>query len=218
MRRRDGLRLPGLAAILVIAAASVLLARQAPPKPQTPTAKPPPKAGAVRETITATAPIARSWTGDIDGMIKRRVIRVATTYNRTHYFIDRGVQRGAVYEAFKLFEDELSPAHKTPQAAGARRPHPAGEPMDRLNKGLFALASYNAGPARVRQLRREAEKRGLDPNVWFNNVERIASERIGRETVQYVANIYKYYIAYRLVLEEREERGRDKGAGPGGRN
>ncbi len=80
------------------------------------------------------------------------------------------------------------------------------EPMDRLNKGLFAFAAYNAGPGRVRQLRREAQRRGLDPNVWFNNVERIASERIGRETVTYVANIYKYYIAYRLAVEETEQR------------
>ncbi|MBL8201618.1 MAG: lytic transglycosylase F [Chromatiales bacterium] len=80
------------------------------------------------------------------------------------------------------------------------------EPMDRLNKGLFAFASYNAGPGRIRQLRREAEKRGLDPNVWFGNVEQIASERIGRETVTYVSNIYKYYVAYRLVLEEKERR------------
>ena len=80
------------------------------------------------------------------------------------------------------------------------------EPMDRLNKGLFAFAAYNAGPARVRQLRKEAQTRGLDPNVWFNNVERIASERIGRETVTYVSNIYKYYIAYRLALEEMEQR------------
>ena len=71
------------------------------------------------------------------------------------------------------------------------------EPMDDLNKGLFTFASYNAGPGRVRQLRKEAEKQGLDPNVWFGNVEQIASERIGRETVTYVANIYKYYIAYR---------------------
>jgi membrane-bound lytic murein transglycosylase MltF len=78
------------------------------------------------------------------------------------------------------------------------------EPMDKLNKGLFAFASYNAGPGRVRQLRREAEKRGLDPNVWFGNVDQIASERIGRETVTYVSNIYKYYVAYRLVLAQRE--------------
>jgi membrane-bound lytic murein transglycosylase MltF len=80
------------------------------------------------------------------------------------------------------------------------------EPMDALNKGLFTFASYNAGPARVRQLREAAAKRGLDPNVWFGNVEQIASERIGRETVTYVANIYKYYIAYRLVLEEKTRR------------
>jgi membrane-bound lytic murein transglycosylase MltF len=67
--------------------------------------------------------------------------------------------------------------------------HFKDEPMDNLNKALFAFASYNAGPGRIRQLRREAEKRGLDPNLWFGNVERIASERIGRETVTYVSNI-----------------------------
>jgi membrane-bound lytic murein transglycosylase MltF len=78
--------------------------------------------------------------------------------------------------------------------------------IDPLNKGLLTFASYNAGPGRVRQLRREAEKRGLDPNVWFGNVEQIASERIGRETVTYVSNIYKYYIAYKLVVEENERR------------
>lgn len=82
----------------------------------------------------------------------------------------------------------------------------AKEPMDDRNKMLFAFAAYNAGPARVRQLRKAAAARKLDPNKWFDNVERIASERIGRETVQYVANIYKYYVAYRLSLEEVSER------------
>jgi membrane-bound lytic murein transglycosylase MltF len=86
------------------------------------------------------------------------------------------------------------------------------QPMDDLNKGLFTFASYNAGPGRIRQLRREAEKRGLNPNVWFGNVERIASERIGRETVTYVSNIYKYYVAYRLIVEERERRDAAKAA------
>ena len=78
--------------------------------------------------------------------------------------------------------------------------------MDRLNKGLMTFAAYNAGPGRLRQLRREAEKRGLDPDVWFGNVEQIASERIGRETVTYVSNIYKYYIAYKLLTEEQARR------------
>ena len=85
-------------------------------------------------------------------------------------------------------------------------------PMDPLNRALFTFASYNAGPGRVRQLRREAEKRGLDPNLWFGNVEVIASERIGRETVTYVSNIYKYYVAYRLVVEEQERRATMKDA------
>jgi membrane-bound lytic murein transglycosylase MltF len=80
------------------------------------------------------------------------------------------------------------------------------EPMDRLNKGLMTFASYNAGPGRLAQLRRETAKRGLNPNVWFGNVEQVASERIGRETVTYVSNIYKYYIAYKLISEQRELR------------
>ena len=75
------------------------------------------------------------------------------------------------------------------------------EPMTDLNKVLFAFAAYNAGPSRVQQLRVEAEKRGLNPNIWFDNVERIAAERIGSETVQYVSNIYKYSVAYKLVME-----------------
>jgi membrane-bound lytic murein transglycosylase MltF len=82
----------------------------------------------------------------------------------------------------------------------------ANEPMDGVNKILFAFAAYNGGPGRVRQLRAEATSRGLNPNVWFNNVEHIAGERIGRETVQYVSNIYKYYVAYQLTLQEAEER------------
>jgi membrane-bound lytic murein transglycosylase MltF len=77
------------------------------------------------------------------------------------------------------------------------------EPMTKLDKVLFAFASYNAGPARVRQLRQEATKRGLDPNVWFQNVEYVAAEKVGQETVTYVSNIYKYYIGYRLMLESR---------------
>jgi len=86
------------------------------------------------------------------------------------------------------------------------------DPMDELNKGLMTLASYNAGPGRIRQLRREAAQRGLNPNLWFGNVERVVSERIGRETVQYVSNIYKYYVAYRLVTDREAARQQGKEA------
>ena len=89
-------------------------------------------------------------------------------------------------------------------------------PMDPVDKMLLAFASYNAGPAKVAQLRKEAKETGLDPNVWFNNVERIAAKRIGRETVQYVSNIYKYYVAYRLLADERQERERAKQLKPAG--
>ncbi|HXV60728.1 MAG TPA: lytic transglycosylase F, partial [Vicinamibacteria bacterium] len=76
----------------------------------------------------------------------------------------------------------------------------------RLDAALLAFASYNAGPGRVAQLRKEATEQGLDPNRWFNNVELIAAKRIGRETVQYVSNIYKYYLAYQLVMQQEELR------------
>ena len=82
----------------------------------------------------------------------------------------------------------------------------AKEPMTDTNKLLFAFAAYNAGPGRVHSLRMEAAQKGLDPNVWIDNVEMIAAARIGTETVTYVANIYKYYIAYKLVAEQDEER------------
>lgn len=76
--------------------------------------------------------------------------------------------------------------------------------VDDRNAMLFAIASYNAGPARVAKLRREARESGLDPNRWFGNVELVAARRIGRETVQYVANIFKYYLAYQMITRRAE--------------
>ena len=78
--------------------------------------------------------------------------------------------------------------------------------MDSTNKLLFAFASYNAGPARIAKLRKQAEAQGLDPNVWFRNVEYVAAKDIGQETVQYVSNIYKYYVAYRQVVALRQKK------------
>ena len=102
--------------------------------------------------------------------------------------LDRNIEAGAKYLRFILdryFE---------------------GAEMDNFDRHLFALAAYNAGPARVRALRREAAGMGLDPNRWLDNVEIVAARRIGRETVQYVANILKYYFAYRLVTERLVDR------------
>jgi membrane-bound lytic murein transglycosylase MltF len=80
------------------------------------------------------------------------------------------------------------------------------EPIDIVNRALFAIASYNAGPNKIQKLREEAKAEGLDPNRWVNNVELVAARRIGRETVQYVSNIYKYYLAYRMVTEKADQR------------
>lgn len=80
------------------------------------------------------------------------------------------------------------------------------EGMDEQNRTLFAMAAYNAGPGRIRALRAEAQKKGLDPHQWFNHVELVAARRVGHETVSYVRNIYKYYIAYKLQLETLEAR------------
>ena len=78
--------------------------------------------------------------------------------------------------------------------------------LDEQNSTLFSIAAYNCGAGRVAALRKEAVTKGLDGNVWFNNVELIAARRVGQETVVYVRNIYKYYVAYKLQLETLEAR------------
>jgi len=85
--------------------------------------------------------------------------------------------------------------------------------VDRLNTIFLALASYNAGQTRIRRLRRETAQKGLDPNVWLHNVELAVASEIGRETVQYVRNIYRYYLTFRRVeakSAQRAERSADR--------
>jgi membrane-bound lytic murein transglycosylase MltF len=74
--------------------------------------------------------------------------------------------------------------------------------IDPTNRTLFVFAAYNAGPSRITGLRKKASAMGLDPKVWFSNVELVAGQEIGQETVTYVGNIYKYYVAYKLALDE----------------
>lgn len=78
--------------------------------------------------------------------------------------------------------------------------------VEPLQSWFFALAAYNAGPAKVQNMRNLAEREGHDRNVWVDNVELIAERKIGRETVRYVRNIFKYYVAYRLAAEAGEQR------------
>lgn len=85
---------------------------------------------------------------------------------------------------------------------------------DPINQTLFTFAAYNAGPSRIRQLREEAARTGLDPDVWFGSVENVAAKRIGRQTVQYVSNIAKYYVAYKLASRHLEIRDGVRSEGP----
>ena len=84
----------------------------------------------------------------------------------------------------------------------------ASPDVDAWNQAALSLAAYNAGPRTIREARSDAAKMGLDPNVWFDNVEVAVGKRVGREPVRYVANIYKYFVAYRLLHDRREERAR----------
>ena len=89
--------------------------------------------------------------------------------------------------------------------------------FDDTNRTLFAFACYNAGPGRIRSVRKEAAARGHDPDQWFNNVELVAAEKIGAETTTYVRNIYKYYVAYRLMVDAEDARQKARGSvKPGG--
>jgi len=78
--------------------------------------------------------------------------------------------------------------------------------IDPLNKTLFTFASYNAGPNRIVRLRKKAQDDGLNPNKWFGNVELEVAKDVGQETVTYVGNIYKYYVAYKLTVQQKEEK------------
>jgi membrane-bound lytic murein transglycosylase MltF len=88
----------------------------------------------------------------------------------------------------------------------------AGAHFDETNRSLFAFACYNAGPGNITRMREEAAKRRLDPDKWFNNVEIVTAEKVGMQTTTYVRNIYKYYVAYKLMTEVEAERhkARDK--------
>ena len=85
------------------------------------------------------------------------------------------------------------------------------EDIDTLNRGLFAVAAYNAGPSRITRLRTKAAENGLDPNRWFGNVEVVVAQEVGREPVQYVSNIYKYYLAYSMIIDQERRKAEAKG-------
>jgi membrane-bound lytic murein transglycosylase MltF len=78
--------------------------------------------------------------------------------------------------------------------------------QERTAEELCRAGGGREGPGRLQELRNQAAKRGLDLNVWFKNVELIAAEKISRETVTYVSNIYKHYLAYKMITDQREER------------
>jgi len=82
--------------------------------------------------------------------------------------------------------------------------------IQRRNQVRFALASYNAGPAKINRARSLAKEMGLDPNRWFRNVEMAALQIIGQETVRYVSNINKYYVIYQQASESFDARQKEK--------
>ena len=90
--------------------------------------------------------------------------------------------------------------------------------FDELNRTLFAFASYNAGPNRIAKLRDVAGERGLDRDTWFDNVEVVVSEKVGRETTTYVRNIVKYYVSYKLTMALQEEQRKARDALSPGKN
>jgi membrane-bound lytic murein transglycosylase MltF len=83
--------------------------------------------------------------------------------------------------------------------------------IDQVNRTLFTFAAYNAGPNRIARLRKKAADQGLDPNKWFGNVELVVAQDVGQETVEYVGNIYKYYVAYKLAVEQKQLKEKAKG-------
>jgi membrane-bound lytic murein transglycosylase MltF len=92
-----------------------------------------------------------------------------------------------------------------------RRSFFASRQLDERERMAFVLAAYNLGPQRVQGMRAEARRRGLDPNQWFFQVERIAAEQVGMGVVSYVNAVNKYYLAFdreRYLLEPSKKAGK----------
>lgn len=92
--------------------------------------------------------------------------------------LDNNVQAGARYLAL------------------IRRKFFSSNKLNERERMAFTLAAYNMGPERVQAMRKEARKRGLNPNQWFFQTERIAMEQMGMGAVSYVNSVNKYYLAF----------------------
>ena len=103
----------------------------------------------------------------------------------------------------KWVKDSMSP-RRNEEVRDPQLDFQVNMPGSMVDKTLMAFASYNAGPNRIARLRKEAADNGLDPNKWFGNVELMVAQDVGQETVNYVSNIYKYYIAYKLALSGQQ--------------
>jgi len=91
--------------------------------------------------------------------------------------------------------------------ASIRRKFFASPRLNERERMAFTLAAYNAGPQRVQQLRAEARRRGLNPDQWFFQVERVAAEQLGLGVVSYVNSVNKYFLAFhqqRSALESQQ--------------
>lgn len=77
-----------------------------------------------------------------------------------------------------------------------------------LNAMLFSLAAYNMGPGRMSQILKKTAAQGLNPNEWFGQVELVTAREVGREPVQYVSNIYKYYTSFRSLQRYSQKTGK----------
>ena len=91
-------------------------------------------------------------------------------------------------------EEQLEAAGKLLTHFGRELPETI---VDSLERGNFILASYNAGMGHILEARIRAERHGMDPNVWFDNVEKYTS----RQTYYFVRDITKRYSHYCALIE-----------------
>jgi len=167
-----------------------------------------------RQAYSATVALFREYAADYGF---DHLMMMAQGYQESHLDQSKRSHRGAIGIMQLLPSTASDKAVGIPNIEEADRNVEAGirymrwirdtyfadSEVDDVNKTLFSFASYNAGPNRIARLRREADERGLDANRWFNHVELIVAEEIGRETVEYVSNIYKYYAAFRMLEESQ---------------
>src|SRR5262249_26780992 len=111
---------------------------------------------AASQTSAAPSVQLKPWSGDFDGMLKRRFLRALVASSKSQYYVVNGVQHGSSYEFLKEFEQWVNQKYR--QKDKSLRFHVVFVPVSRdqilarLTEGRadLAVGTLTVTPARMK--------------------------------------------------------------------